>query len=356
MAAELAAAVPTLTVSAAVLPDTYIPPATTLPSISTTPESPPPMLGPTGEAPDVAVVSRQDNRRTVAIVVSTTVGAAVIVAGAVLTAVARAHKKKMQEQAAGMLGKIAGFDDEPSSPRRPRKTSSRRISALESGTAKAPSREGSRVASLAAGKTTARAEALMGVLTSADGDDAPERNDSGSLHLAKVSGGRAGALMAQHDDGEAPAAGTGALPTKKSSRLEQLNPLANRAEQLMAVATDAHEDDGADPERGAAGGAIWGRINSGRKSITAMATPAAVLDALLGTDLAPPEPAVEPAEDAAAAGVDLPRRTPRNSAWRAPPQLSGSGEDDDAATPRATVPRANSMRVRRNSQAPSSQL
>jgi hypothetical protein len=356
MAAELAAAVPTLTVSAAVLPDTYIPPATTLPSISTTPESPPPMLGPTGEAPDVAVVSRQDNRRTVAIVVSTTVGAAVIVAGAVLTAVARAHKKKMQEQAAGMLGKIAGFDDEPSSPRRPRKTSSRRISALESGTAKAPSREGSRVASLAAGKTTARAEALMGVLTSADGDDAPERNDSGSLHLAKVSGGRAGALMAQHDDGEARAAGTGALPTKKSSRLEQLNPLANRAEQLMAVATDAHEDDGADPERGAAGGAIWGRINSGRKSITAMATPAAVLDALLGTDLAPPEPAVEPAEDAAAAGVDLPRRTPRNSAWRAPPQLSGSGEDDDAATPRATVPRANSMRVRRNSQAPSSQL
>jgi hypothetical protein len=312
------------------------------------------MLGPTGEAPDVAVVSRQDNRRTVAIVVSTTVGAAVIVAGAVLTAVARAHKAKMQEQAASMRDKIAGFDDDPSSPRRPRKTSSRRISALESGTAKAPSREGSRVASLAAGKTSARAEALLGVLASADGGDLPERNDSGSLHIAKTSSGRAGALMAQHDDAEP--ASTGTLPTKKSSRLEQLNPLANRAEQLIAVATDAHEEE-ADPERGAAGGAIWGRINSGRKSITAMATPAAVLDALLGTDLAPPEPAVEPVDEAAAAaGVDLPRRTPRNSAWRAPPQLSGSGEDDDAATPRATVPRANSMRVRRNSQAPSSQL
>ena len=355
MAAELAAAVPTLTVSAAVLPDTYIPPQTTLPSITTSPDaSPPPMmLGPTGEAPDVAVVSHQDNRRTVAIVVSTTVGAAVIVAGAVLTAVARAHKKKMQEQAAALRGKIAGFDDDPSSPRRPRKTSSRRMSALESGTAKPPSREGSRVASLAAGKTTGRAEALMGVLTSADADVA-ERNDSGSLHIAKTSSGRAGALMAQHDDSEP--TGTGALPSKKSSRLEQLNPLANRAEQLMAVATDAHEEE-ADPERGAAGGAIWGRINSGRKSITAMATPAAVLDALLGTDLAPPEAAVEPVEDAEpVAAVDLPRRTPRSSAWRAPPQLSGSGEDDDAATPRAAVPRASSMRVRRTSQAPSSQL
>jgi hypothetical protein len=291
-----------------------------------------------------------------AIVVGTTVGAAVIVAGAVLTAAARAHKKQAAGQAAAMRTKIAGFDDDPSSPRQSRKTSSRRISALESG----------RVSSLTVGKNSNRVAALMGVLTSAEADAAAEasgRKDAGtSLHIAKGSGARGEALTSMlaasedsRSDASARSGAAGGPPAKKGSRLEQLNPLANRAEQLLAVAGDAHEEDA---ERGGAT-AVWGRINSGRKSITALATPAAVLGALLGTDLAPPEPqaAVEPAEEHAVAGLDVPRRTPRNSAWRAPPQLSGSGEDDDsAATPRTNVPRSGSMRVRRNSQAPGSQL
>lgn len=330
LAAAISAVAPSLSLQAAALPETYVTPSATpstvtpTPSATTATASPPPAAGTPAAAPppadssiEAAMLSSDDERRTVAIAVSLTVGAVVILAGAVVTVMVRKDRAaRLESDSAHLLiTKHAPFarDDEGYAP--PVRRSSRRgINALSAGsspTARPNSRDAS---ALALGSEPTRAESIAGYAVSA--------SDAGS-DLVTRSG------------------------SKRMSRLSQLDPFASRHAQLLAVAVDGDE---ADAMEGPRSSTMWS-LNAARMNvITPFTSRGALLGALLGTDLAPQD---APAAEQGAEAEEAPRRTPRNSAWRAPAQLGGDDESPRVgiAPPGRNPPaRTNSMRTRRSSQ------
>jgi hypothetical protein len=268
---------------------------------------------------------RDDDRRTIAIAVSLTVGAVVIIAVLVLARLSRADARAQAEAVARLLDKHAPFgkhvdDDDDTSPVG-RKSSLRRATTPIGGTR--PS------SALTQASNSTRRAGIANLVAAADADAQRAANNS-------------------------------AGSSRGGSRLDTLDPFASRHAQLLAIAVDADEQDfGATPDAMQGEGmrppnSIWS-INAARTSaITPFATRAQMLGALV---YAPPPGAARASINSAGSdmgpldGASLPRRTPRTSGWRAPAQLGGGAEDDEA-TPRnggGRELRSNSMRVRRSS-------
>jgi hypothetical protein len=314
LADQLSAIAPSLSLEAAVLPDPPPPP----PAPATPPL--PPDSVPAGASPPVApdtppastapppaeldghtaanaaatTVKPSDERRTVAIAVSLTLGAVIIIVGAVLTSLS--HARRRDAAAAALLEKEGG------SPRGGVRRSLRR--------------------------------------------GAPSRENSGAAGLVPT---RHSSLLS-----EASLDGSERSSQRGTTRLASLDPYAPRRTRLLAVAVDADDDDlgYAPPEEPQEHLSVLqttqrDSLVEPRDSTRWITNTPRVNPVTRGEGLGVLTGCEE--EEAAAAQVDgydalSPRAaehgTPRSSAWRAPAQLGGEAEEADDGEERA--PRASS--------------